>query len=80
MKDAEADFMPIDAEVIADLQDFTTRKVRAFVRDRPLASVAGALAVGFVVGGGWRTRLGRMLALAAARHAALKAAEHYFNG
>jgi hypothetical protein len=71
--------MSLDAEVLADLKDFSARKVRAIVREQPLASVAGALAVGFIVGGGWRTRIGRLMALAAARHVALKAAEHYFN-
>jgi hypothetical protein len=71
--------MSLDAEVIADLKDFSARKLRAIVREQPLAAVTGALAIGFMVGGGWRTRVGRLIALTAARHLALKAAEHYFN-
>jgi hypothetical protein len=71
--------MSIDPEFLADLPELSARKLRSMVRDQPLLFVGAALATGFIAGGGWRTRVGRMIALAAARYAASQAVEHYFN-
>jgi hypothetical protein len=75
---SRSSFLPIDAELFADLQDTSARKLRAIVRARPLVAVSGALAAGFIVGGGWRTRIGRFMLLAAARYVAMHAASRYF--
>ena len=74
----ESPFLSIDAEMLADLQDVTMRKVQAIVRDQPMLALGGAFAGGFIVGGGWRTRLGRFMLLAAGRYVVVQAAETYF--
>jgi hypothetical protein len=40
------------------------------LHDEPYAVLGAALFAGFLVGGGWRTRAGRFVALACARYAA----------
>jgi hypothetical protein len=72
-------FLGVDAEVLADIQEFSRRKLRTLVRERPLAWMGGALATGFLLGGGWKTRVGRLILLAGVRYAAVNAAGRYFN-
>jgi hypothetical protein len=67
--------LPIDVEFLEDLRDTATRKVRAIVRDKPLTALGGAFAAGFLVAGGWRTRLGRVLLFAANRYLVFQAAK-----
>jgi hypothetical protein len=50
---------------------------RAFVRDQPLAALGGAACLGFVVGGGWRTRVGRLIVANTLRYALLRTAQNY---
>ena len=57
---------PVDREILSDLHDTAARKVLAIVRDKPYMALAGAFASGFLLGGGWRTRLGHVVLLAAA--------------
>ena len=70
----------IDADTLEDLHELATQKLRALVREQPLAVVGGAFATGFVVGGGWRTRVGRLMMFSAARYLAVHLAEQYWNG
>jgi hypothetical protein len=73
----ESPFSGIDVEVLAELPEVAARKARALVRERPVAALCGAFAGGFILGGGWRTRIGRMMLLAATRYVAVKALEQY---
>lgn len=66
---------PDAAKMVEEL----TKSVQALVVERPLVAVGGAFATGFVVGGGWRTRIGRFMMLAAVRYAAVEAAERYLG-
>jgi hypothetical protein len=75
----DAPFVGLDAELLADLQDLSAQRVRAMIRSRPLAFAGGAFATGFVVGGGWRTRVGRLLLFGAARYVAVHMAERYLQ-
>jgi hypothetical protein len=67
----------LDAEQLAQLQEDAVRKLREVVREQPLLAVGAALATGFVLGGGWRTRLGRFMLTAGVRYAATEAARRY---
>jgi hypothetical protein len=69
----------LDLESLEQLRATATRKVRALVRDEPLLALGGAFASGFVLGGGWRTRVGRMMLLAATRYVVLQAAQRYLH-
>jgi ElaB/YqjD/DUF883 family membrane-anchored ribosome-binding protein len=71
--------MSIDVELLEDLRDAAARKMRALVRDKPLSTVGGAFAAGFLVGGGWRTRLGRAILVAANRYLIFRAAKRYLT-
>ena len=53
--------------------------MRALVLEQPLLAVAGAFATGFVLGGGWRSRLGRFLMSSAARAAVVEGAARYLS-
>ena len=70
-------FVLLDAERIADLHEEVGRRVRALVRDQPYMALGGAFASGFILGGGFRTRLGRGILLAAGRYGLVQAAERY---
>ena len=72
-------FLPIDAELLADLHDTLTRKLRAVVRERPYAALGAALSAGFLAGGGWRSRMGRLLLVAAGRSLLLGAVGRYLG-
>lgn len=61
------------------LQAETVRKLRGLVREQPLLAVGAALATGFVLGGGWRTRIGRLMVAAGMRYAATEAAKRYVS-
>jgi hypothetical protein len=63
----------------AKMVEMWTRQVQAIVVEKPLVAVGGAFATGFVVGGGWRTRIGRFMMMAAFRYAAVEAAERYLG-
>lgn len=76
---SESPFLSIDAEMLADLQDVASRKIRAIVREKPIVALGGAFAGGFILGGGWRTRVGRFMMLAGARYLVVQAAERYFS-
>jgi hypothetical protein len=52
-----------------------TRKARAIVRDKPVAALGGAFAVGFLMGGGWKTRIGRLILFAANRYIVFQTAK-----
>jgi hypothetical protein len=67
----------LDAEQLAQLQEDAARKLREVVREQPLLAVGAALATGFVLGGGWRTRIGRFMLAAGVRFAATEAAKRY---
>jgi hypothetical protein len=79
LMDAKASFLPVDEEFLADIQEASARSIRAVVRARPLGAIAGAFASGFLVGGGWRTRLGRIIMLVATRYAVVYAAKRYLG-
>jgi hypothetical protein len=68
-------FLPIDVELLEDIRDLASRKARAIVRDKPMAALGGAFAVGFLIGGGWRTRVGRLILFAANRYLVFQAAK-----
>jgi hypothetical protein len=65
--------------MLADLRDELLRNVQALVRDKPFVALGGAAAAGYVIGGGWRSRVGRAIVLAAAKYVVVKAAERYFS-
>jgi hypothetical protein len=69
----------LDVEQLAQLQEDAARKLREVVRQQPLLAIGAALATGFVVGGGWRTRIGRFLLSAGVRYAATEAAKRYVS-
>jgi hypothetical protein len=60
------------------LQESADRKVRALLRDHPYLGLGAAFGAGFILGGGWRTRLGRFVVLAAGRYALARVAERTF--
>jgi hypothetical protein len=70
-----APFSLPDIEWVADIQELTTKRMRALVRESPVASLSCAVAGGYLLGGGWRTSLGRLLLAAARRYVAVKALE-----
>jgi hypothetical protein len=70
-------FVLLDSERIADIQEEAGRKIRTLLRDKPYVALGGAFASGFILGGGFRTRLGRFLLLAAGRYVLVQAAERY---
>jgi hypothetical protein len=71
--------LSLDPRLLADLQDVYVPRVRAMIRRRPLACAGGALATGFVLGGGWKTRVGRLLLFGAARYAAVRVVERFLE-
>ena len=71
--------MPVDAEMLAELQADAARNIRQLVHEKPFLALGGAAAAGFLLGGGWRTRIGRLIMLAAARYLVVHAAGRYFN-
>jgi hypothetical protein len=74
-----APFGNMDPERLAEYQDALGRKVRALVRDQPYLALGGAFASGFILGGGFRSRLGRLMLLTAGRYAVVWAAERYME-
>jgi hypothetical protein len=62
-------FFPIDVEMIANVGGDLDRKLRTLLRVRPYVGLGVALSAGFILGGGWRTRAGRLLIQAATRYA-----------
>jgi hypothetical protein len=71
--------MPMDAEMLEELRADAARSLQVLVREKPFLALGGAAAVGFLLGGGWRTRIGRFLMLGAARYLVVHAAGRYFN-
>jgi len=71
----EQSLPPINVELLEDLRDMATRKARAIVRDKPVAALGGAFAVGFLMGGGWKTRIGRLILFAANRYIVFQTAK-----
>jgi uncharacterized protein (DUF1786 family) len=69
----------LDVGQLAQLQEDAARKLRDVVREQPLLAVGAALATGFVLGGGWRTRIGRFFITAGVRYAATEAAKRYVS-
>jgi hypothetical protein len=65
----------LDSEVAAEFYDSAGRKVRSILRERPYFALGGAFLAGFLIGGGWRTRLGRLAVLATGRYVAMQVAE-----
>jgi hypothetical protein len=74
---AREPFVLLDSERIADIQEEAGRKIRTLLREQPYAALGGAFASGFILGGGFRTRLGRFMLLAAGRYLLVQAAERY---
>jgi len=66
-----------DFELISELYDTAGRRFRAILHERPYFALGGAFLVGFLAGGGWRTRLGHVVLLAAGRYVVMQAAERY---
>ena len=76
---AAGPFVLTDAERIEDLHAELGRTVRALLRDHPYATLGGAVAAGFLLGGGFRTRLGRFMLRAAGRYVLVHAVEGYLG-
>ena len=73
----ETPTLPLEFESFERLYNTARREVRTILHDEPLVALGGAFAAGFILGGGWRTRVGKAMMLAGGRYVVVQAARRY---